>query len=112
MRRFLIAVLGVAFATSASAATLTLPSITVTGPISTSITCPLLASYTAPLAAGAQICAITVAPAGWVGALALSGTNSGSFTITSLSGTTANLVVGATALAAGSYGPLTITSTP
>ena len=104
------AVLGIALtAVVASAATLTL-SIPVGSVTSTSITCPL-STYTAPLAAGSTICTITVAPATWTGTLALSGANSASFTIGGLSGNTATLMVGPTALAAATY-TVTITSTP
>ena len=89
----------------AQAATTSL-SIVINSPASTSVTCPLASSYTAPLAAGSTICTISVAPAGWSGALALSGTNASSF---ALSGS--SLVVGSTALAAGTYS-VTITATP
>jgi hypothetical protein len=101
----LIALLSAAlFGARADAATTTV-SIVINSPTSTTVTCPLT-TYTAPLAAGSTICAIAVAPNGWSGALALSGTNASSF---ALSGS--NLVVGSTALAAGTYSA-TITATP
>ncbi len=92
------------FSARADAATATL-SIIINSPTSTTVTCPMT-TYTAPLAAASVVCPITIAPAGWSGALTLSGTNSSSF---ALSG--GNLVVGASALASGSYS-VTITATP
>jgi hypothetical protein len=63
---FLLAGLG-----SAHASTTTL-SIVMSSPASTAVTCSI-GSYTAPLAAGSLVCPIVVSPAGWSGALALSG---------------------------------------
>jgi hypothetical protein len=92
----------------AHASTVTL-SIVINSPPSTAVTCPL-GTYVAPLAAGSLICPITVAPSGWSGALALSGTNASSFAINTVSGVQ-QLVVGASALNAGTYS-VTITATP
>jgi hypothetical protein len=88
----------------ADAATTTL-SIIINSPTSTTVTCPLT-TYTAPLAAGSVICPIAVAPSGWSGALALSGTSASSFALSA-----SNLVVGSTALQAGTYS-VTISATP
>ena len=88
----------------AQAATTTL-SIIINSPASASVTCAM-GTLTAPLAAGSTVCPIVLAPTGWSGALALSGTNASSF---ALSGS--NLVVGSPALVAGSYS-VTITATP
>ena len=104
LRTVLLGALFVPALAQAQAATTTL-SIIINSPASTSITCAL-GSYTAPLASGAVICPISVAPAGWSGALTLSGTNASSF---ALSGS--NLVVGATALPVGTYS-ITLTATP
>jgi hypothetical protein len=103
------AVLGVALTASIALASSLSLSIVITSPVSTSVTCPL-GTYNAPLAAGANVCTITVAPAGWSGTLALSGTNASSFAINTVSGVQ-SLAVGATALAAGTYA-VTITATP
>jgi hypothetical protein len=77
--------------------------ITVAGPASTSVTC-------APVAAGGAansvVCPIAVLPSGWAGSLTLSGPDVAKFAISG-----SNLVVGATALAAGTYN-VTITSAP
>ena len=99
------ALLLLGLSTSVAWASSTSLSIVINSPPSTAVTCPLT-SYTAPLAAGSVVCTISVVPAGWSGALALSGTSASSFV---LNGT--NLVVGATPLAAGTYS-VTITATP
>jgi hypothetical protein len=101
----LFALLPVAlFGARSDAATTTL-SIIINSPTSTTVTCPMT-TYTAPLAAGSVVCPITIAPAGWSGALALSGPNAGSFALSA-----SNLVVGAAALQPGTYS-VTITGTP
>lgn len=104
--------LGILFGSAAAdAATATL-TIVINGPSSTSVTCTTASgtTFTAPLAAGSQICPITVAPSGWSGSLALSGMNASDFAISS--GTSGQeLVVGSTALNAGTYS-VTITATP
>lgn len=80
--------------------------IVINGPLSTSITCTPSA-LTAPVAPGTIICPLVVSPTGWSGLFSpLTGANASSF---SLSGS--NLVVGSTALAAGSYS-VTVTATP
>jgi hypothetical protein len=101
----LFALLSVAlFGARADAATTTL-SIIINSPTSATVTCPM-ATYTAPLAAGSVICPITVAPAGWSGALSLTGANANSFALSA-----SNLVVGSTALQSGTYS-VTLTATP
>lgn len=95
---------------AANAASLTLPSVTVTGQTaSTSIACAAYPALAAPVAAGTVLTTCTVAPAGWSGAVSLSGTQ---FVVAGLSGVTFNVVVGATPLAAGTYTPGTLTSVP
>lgn len=95
---------------SAKAASLTLPSVTVTGQTaSTSITCGPYPVLTAPVAAGTLLTSCTVAPAGWTGAISISGTQ---FIVSSLSGNGFNVSVGSTPLAAGTYQPGTLTSVP
>lgn len=94
----------------AQGATLVLPSVVVNSPASTSITCTATgAPYTAPLAAGTTVFNCTVAPATWTGTVSLSGSQ---FTLSTLSGVTFNVLVGATALTAGTYSPGTLTATP
>lgn len=97
------AALGMA-AVAVQAATTTM-TIVVNSPNSTTVTCTP-GTLTAPVAAGVTICPISIAPAGWSGVLSLSGTDAARF---ALSGT--NLVVGGTALTAGSYSVI-ITATP
>jgi hypothetical protein len=100
----------VAAASAASAATLNL-SIVVLGTsptISTGITCPLAATYPGPLAPGTVICPITVTPAGWAGAVTLTGTGASLFMVDAAG---AHVVVGPAAVPAGTYA-LTMTSTP
>ena len=110
MKTFILAVTAMFLASSAIAATLVLPSVTVTSPASTTITCnPVGAPYTAPLAAGTVVFTCTVAPANWVGAVSLSGSQ---FVVTTLSGASFSVAVGASALTAGSYAPGTLTTVP
>ena len=111
MKKLLLATVAVMLlASPVSAATLVLPSVTITSPASTSITCtPFGAPYTAPLASGSVVFNCTVAPATWTGAVSLSGSQ---FVVTGLSGAAFNVAVGATALGAGSYAPGTLTTTP
>jgi len=103
--RHVLAVAALLLSLTGAQAASTMLSIIINSPASTSVTCTL-GTYTAPLAAGSTICPIVIAPAGWSGALALSGTNASSF---SLNGS--NLVVGSSALGAGTYS-VTITATP
>jgi hypothetical protein len=103
--RLALAAAFLAFAGSTHAATTTV-SIIINSSTSTALACTPPTTLAAPLAAGTVICPLAITPTGWSGALALSGTNASSF---ALSGS--NLIVGATALAAGSYS-VTITATP
>lgn len=106
---FLAAALCLA-ALPARSASLTLPSVTVTTSASTSIACvPTAASYPAPLAVGSIVFTCSVQPAGWSGAVSISGSG---FGVTSLSGAGFNVAVVGSALAAGSYAPGTLTSSP
>jgi hypothetical protein len=104
------AILLAAASAHAKGASLSL-TIVINGPASTSITCPITATFTAPVAAGTVICPITVAPSGWSGTLALSGTNAGSFAISSGTGGQ-QLVVGSAAITTAGTETLTITATP
>ena len=112
--RAAFAVLALAFsAQAASAATLTLPSVTVTtSGVSTAITCnPTPAALVEPLAAGTVLFNCTVAaPAGWAGAVAIS--SGPQFMVTALVGNAFSVAVGAAALPAGTYAPGTLTSVP
>ncbi len=93
-----------------AAATLTLPSVTITTPLSTGIVCtPMAASYVAPLAPGTQVFACVVSPATFAGAVSISGTQ---FVTTGLNGNVFNVVVGAVALNPGTYAPGVVTTTP
>jgi hypothetical protein len=97
-------------ATAAHAASLTLPSVTVTGPISTVITCNAVAAkYPPPLAAGTVVFNCSVAPTGWVGSVSLSGSQ---FLVANLNGVTFTVNVGPTALPTGDYQPGTLQSSP
>lgn len=111
MRRFLALWL-LLFASGADAATLTLPSITITNPplASTSITCTQVTPLPfAPVASGTALFHCTVAPNNWSGTVALSGGNS--ITTSPPNGNTFD-VIAAQVLQAGTYSPGTITSTP
>jgi hypothetical protein len=110
MKTLILAATSIFLASSAIAATLVLPSVTVTSAASTAITCSAVgAPYSAPLAAGTVVFTCSVAPASWVGAVSLSGSQ---FVVTALSGASFSVAVGAAALAAGSYAPGTLTSVP
>jgi opacity protein-like surface antigen len=104
-RLILAAAALLASAAAADAATATL-SIIINSSPSATIACTPPPTLTAPLAVGAVVCPITITPAGWSGAIALSGTNASSFALAG-----SNLVVGAAALPAGAYS-VTLTSTP
>lgn len=107
--RFSVLCAFLALAGMAKAATLTLPSFTVSGPSSTAITCTAISSsLVAPVASGTTLSTCTVAPTGWSGAIALTNPQ---LAVASFQGNTFNLVVGATPLQAGTYGE-TVTSTP
>ena len=108
MRTLLLAGCFALLSACAHAATLTLPSVTINSPPSTSIACtPYAASPSGN--AGALLTTCTVLPAGWTGAVTLSGTQ---FVIAGLSGNTFNVVVGATALPPGTYQPGTLSTLP
>jgi hypothetical protein len=100
----LAAVLLFLVAAVAYASTTTL-SIIVNGPASTAITCTpaQTTAYTAPVAAGTVMATCFVSPSGWSGTLASS---NAAFSMSGM-----NLVVGSTALVAGTYN-VTVTSTP
>lgn len=93
---------------AASAATLTLPSVTIVGAPSTAISCAPYPANPSGLA-GTVLTTCTVAPAGWSGAVSLSGSQ---FVVTGLVGTTFNVAVGASPLPAGTYQPGVLTSMP
>ena len=111
MKRILLAaVASFALISGANAASLTLPSVTVTGQTaSTSISCTPYPTLTAPVAAGTLLTSCTVSPSNWTGAVSISGTQ---FIVSSLTGNTFNVSVGAAPLAAGTYNPGTLTSVP
>jgi hypothetical protein len=102
-----------AIGSSASAATLTLPTITIVNPPSpsVSITCVQVSPLPfAPVAPATALFHCSVAPADWTGTVTLSGGNS--LTLGPTTGNLFDVIVGPTALAAGTYAPGTITSTP
>jgi hypothetical protein len=106
MKRMIAATLAVlTFTVGVAHATVANLSIIINSPPSTSITCTI-PSLTAPVAAGTNICHLVIAPAGWSGALALSGPDMASFALSGL-----DLNVGATPLNAGTYN-ITLTATP
>lgn len=111
MRRLLLGLSLALFASAAAAhaATTTL-TIVVTGSGATSITCALPggnAALVAPVPAGTVICPITVSPSTWTGTVVLSGTNANLFTVQT---SPLALIVGSTALAAGSYSVILTTN--
>lgn len=123
MRLALIAalLLGVSSAAHA-AASLTLPTITIHNPpvVSTTITCtnptfpaPVDPSNNLPfatIAPGTALWNCVVAPSNWTGTVSLPGAPD--LTTSPPSGNLFNVIVGATPLAAGTYSPGTLTSTP
>lgn len=109
MLKYLIALAAI-FPALAHAATLTLPSVTVTSAASTSIACtPTAASYPAPMAVGTVAFNCTVQPAGGTYAVSISGSQ---FGVTALSGSNFSVSVIGSALPAGSYSPGTLTAVP
>lgn len=97
-------------AVAACAATLTIPSFTVTSAPSTAITCSAISSsLQAPVAAGTVLTACTVTPSTWTGVVTV---NDSRFLAANLSGNAFNLSVGSTPLAAGTYSGITVTSSP
>lgn len=100
-------------ASSAEAATLALPSFTVSNPppASTSITCNQVSPLPfAPVAVNTVLWNCTVAPSNWTGTVSLSGSNSVS--VSPATGNLFTVMVGPNALTAGTYVPGTITATP
>ncbi len=109
--RFLLGLpLALTMPLTAQAATVSL-SIVIATPSATSVTCPITATLTAPVAAGTVLCALTVAPSSWSGALVVSGTNANLFSISSTS-SGSQLVVGASPITAPGTYAATITATP
>lgn len=100
-------------ASSANAATLTLPSFTIVNPPppSTSITCNQVSPLPfAPVAVGTVMWNCTVAPSNWSGTVSLSGSNS--VQVSPATGNQFTVLVGPNPLPAGTYVPGTLTSTP
>lgn len=113
IRSFLTACFVFASLAMANAATLTLPNVVITNPPvpSTGITCNQTTPLPfAPVAPATVIFSCSVAPSTWTGTVSLSGGNS--LVLGPLGGTAFNVVVGSTALVAGTYAPGTITATP
>lgn len=78
-------------------------------PASTSVTVTPVAGLVAPVAAGTVLATIAVAPAGWLGAVAVSGANAADI---SVAGAAPNYtLIAAVQMAAGSYAA-TVTVTP
>lgn len=95
----------------AHAATLKMPSVTITGDPSTTITCSAPPSnLVAPVAPGTVMSTCTVEPSTWSGAVSLS--TGPQFAITGLNGSKFNVAVGATALVAGTYPLGTVQTAP
>jgi hypothetical protein len=92
-------------------ATLTLPQITISSPVSTSITATPVTGLTAPVASGTVLYNCTVAPATWLGTVALSGTPA-DMVVGTISTGAFTIVVGASALGSGSFSGGTITTSP
>lgn len=110
MKRLLAFVASLALAGPAVAATLTLPSVTVTSPPSASVTCTAVAvSYPAPMAVGTIAFNCSVSPSTWTGAVSISGSQ---FGVMALVGNKFNVAVIGAALAAGTYQPGTVTTLP
>jgi hypothetical protein len=113
MKYAIAAGLSLLVASAAHAATLTLPSVTIVNPPppSTAITCNQVSPIPfAPVAPDTVIWNCTVAPSNWTGTLSITGGNS--LAVTPATGNAFSVVVGATALAAGTYPSETITATP
>ena len=94
-------------------ATLTLPSVTITGVDSTSITATAVGGpWAGSLPAGTVVYNCTVAPANWNGAVSLSGGVDGQFVVAGLAGYKFSVTVGSTDLPPGTYNPGTLTTVP
>ena len=105
----LVALLGTL--ATANAATVTLPSVTFTGPASTSIACAQTgASLAVPVAAGTVIFSCTVSPAGWTGVV--TSNLAAPFAVSGLSGNTFNIVVSTAVVAAGTVAPGSVSTAP
>lgn len=113
MRRFLFIVSVLLAASSANAATLTLPTFTIVNPPppSTLITCNQVSPLPfAPVAVNTVIWSCTVAPSNWSGTVTLSGGNS--VQVSPATGSQFTVQVGPNPLPAGTYVPGTLTPTP
>jgi hypothetical protein len=100
------------FGASAANATTTNLSIVISSPASTSVSCPISypsgqTSFVEPVSPGVLVAICTVAPAGWSGALALSGPDAASFALSGM-----NVVVGSNAISIAKTYNITITATP
>lgn len=108
----LAAAASLALLTAADAATLTLPSFTIKGPVGAVILCSSTpVNLTAPVASGTVMNTCSVTPATWNGVISQS---SNTLALVWTPGTTNqfSLVVGAVPLAAGAYPANTLTSAP
>jgi hypothetical protein len=114
MKKFIIVVTLCLFALAptARAQTATNLSIVIQSASSAAISCPVnyptgKTSFTAPVAAGSLIATCSVTPAGWSGALTLSGADAASFALSGF-----NLNVGAAAITNPKTYSVTVTATP
>jgi hypothetical protein len=97
---------------TAAAATLALPGVVFTGPVSTSITCTetAAANLVVPVAAGTVIFQCTVQPTNWLGAVSLSGGSP--FALTTPVGNTFNVILSTAVTAPATDQPGTLTTVP
>lgn len=112
MKKFLVLafLLGSLVAAEATT-TVTLPSITFTGPASTSIVCQqTAANLTVPVAAGTVIFNCTVFPSNWTGVIA--GNLNAPFAISNLHNNTFSIIVASQVTVAGTVAPGSVTSAP
>lgn len=112
-KAWMTALLASSWLASAHAATLTLPSFTISNPppLSTLITCNQVTPLPfAPVPVNTVLWTCTVAPSNWTGTVSLSGSNS--VTPSPTNGNQFTVMVGPNPLAAGTYTPGTITATP
>jgi hypothetical protein len=116
MKKLLFAVLALfvflPLAAQAQNATLTLPSVTFTLPVSTGINCTETAAsnLVLPVASGTVIFTCAVMPVNWAGAVSLNG--SGLFAVSGLSGNTFNVVLTSAVTAPATDAPGTLTAVP
>lgn len=96
----------------AQGATITLPSVTFTSPVSTSITCveTAAANLVVPVAANTVIFSCTVAPSNWVGTVAAS--LNAPFAVSGLSGNTFNVIVSSAVTVAATDTPGSVSTSP